>query len=62
MIESDHCPCVMSMKIKISPDLRIVDECARNFYGYDHYDVNKRILKPIRFDRVDTVKSYEDKY
>ena len=60
LIESDHCPCAISMKAKINPDLRIVDECARNFCRYDHYDVNKRILKPIRFERVNTAKLHED--
>ena len=60
LVESDHCPCNMVISAKISPDLRMVEECARNFCKYDHYDINRRILKTINLAKVDTARLYED--
>ena len=60
LIESDHCPCNVIITSKIEPDLRIVEECSRNFKSYDHYDINRRIPKTINLSRVDTTKLYTD--
>lgn len=60
MTESDHCPCKVIITSKIEPDLRIVEECSRNFRRYDHYDINRRIPKTINLARVDTTKLYDD--
>ena len=38
----------------------MVNECARTFRGYDHYDVNKRIRRPIKLHLIDMVKLNED--
>ena len=59
-IESDHCPCKLSLRVKLYPDLHMVNECARTFRSYDHYDVNKRIRRPIKLHLIDMVKLNED--
>ena len=58
--ESDHCPCKMRFTTKPVPDLRIVEECARNFKRYEHYDINRRIPKAINLAKVDTARLYID--
>ena len=60
LIESDHRPFSLSLKTKFSPDLQIVNHCARTFRNYDHYDINKRIMRPIQFHKIDTTKLHED--
>ena len=60
LLESDHCPCLMNFTAKPIPDLRTVEECARNFKRYDHYDINRRIPKTINLAKVNTTNLYID--
>ena len=60
LIESDHCPCRMAFSSKVSPDLRLVEECSRNFKTHDHYDINRRIPKTVDLSRVNITRLYND--
>ena len=53
---SDHCPCILTIKRALSPDLCLVNDCAMGFLNYDHFDVNKRIKAPINVRNLDLVK------
>lgn len=44
---SDHCPCFLTIKRNISPDINLVNDCAMGFWNYDFYDVNRKIKPPI---------------
>ena len=46
--QSDHCPCALSVTIKINPSLKIINDCACGILNYEHYDVNRRIKRPIK--------------
>ena len=60
LIESDHLPFYLSLKTKFTPDLKITNHCARTFHSYDHYDINKRIMKPIKLQKIDIAKLCKD--
>ena len=49
---SDHCPCMLSVKRVISPDLSFVNDCTIGFKSYDHYDINKRIKPAINIKNI----------
>ena len=46
--QSDHCPCMISFKAKFQYPLHFIQNCASGFLCYEHYDVNKRIIKSIQ--------------
>ena len=53
---SDHCPCFLSFKYILSPSLNIINDCADNFKSYDHFDISKRLRRPINLKKLDLVK------
>ena len=51
-IYSDHCPIMLSCTLRRIPSLDIVYKCSKDLFSYDHLDVNKRILPPIKLCRL----------
>ena len=52
---SDHCPCLVKVKYDIAPPTRRIMDCAMGFKSYQHYDVNKKLPKTIKVDKLDLV-------
>ena len=55
-IYSDHCPMMLSCTLEFIPSIPMIRECSANMFLYDHYDVNRRIRKPLNLSRIDTAK------
>ena len=53
---SDHCPCMLTIKRVLSPDLCLINDCEMGFLNYDHFDINRRIKPPINVRNLDLVK------
>ena len=47
-VYSDHKPCVVEISTIPKASLSIVSDCALNTFKYDHYDINKRLKKPVQ--------------
>ena len=60
MLQSDHCPCLLTINTKFQPPLRLLDECARGFFSYDHYDINKRLRRPIKIENINNTNLQND--
>ena len=60
LIQSDHCPCMLSIKVDIYPPLQLVNDCASGVFKYDHYDMNKRLQKPINIKNINVNNLYTD--
>ena len=56
LIFSDHCPINITLETALSTATEIVYDCARNSLSDEHYDINHRLQKAIRFDRLNLVK------
>ena len=59
IIFSDHCPISITCEATLSTAMEVVYDCARNSLKDEHYDINHRIQKAIRFDKLDLVKLIE---
>ena len=56
-IYSDHCPIALTCTIEITPSLELVYKCSKDIFNYDHLDVNRRILPPLKLHRIDIKKA-----
>ena len=59
LIQSDHCPIIINCQMRLSTPMEFVHDCAYHTFSNDQYDVNRRLKKPIRFDRIDIPKALE---
>ena len=50
---SDHKPLTVTLSAKPKTPLQFVADCALDTFKYDHYDVNKKVLKTIRLSQLD---------
>ena len=50
--QSDHCALIIDVKIKITPAIEVVNECATGIANYDQYDPCRRIKKPDQCQKV----------
>ena len=39
LLESDHCPIVISCNISISSPLSLINKCTEGIFNYDYYDI-----------------------
>ena len=63
-VYSDHCPVALTCYVQKLPSLDLVYKCSKDLLCYDHLDVNKRILSPIKLCRLDvrrTVKMLDER-
>ena len=55
-IFSDHCPTALICKVTDVPSLMLIYKCSKDIFSYDHLDVNRRILPPLKINRMDITK------
>ena len=58
-VYSNHCPIALSVVVDLTTPLHIVYKCAKDIFSYDHLDINKRILPPLKIHRIDVRKAME---
>ena len=51
-VYSDHCPIALTCSVRMVPSLDIVYRCSRDLLRYDHLDVNRRLLPPIKLCKL----------
>ena len=56
LIFSDHCPVSLTCKVKLETPMEFVYDCARNSLSHEHYDINYRLKKAIKFEKLDFPK------
>ena len=56
-IFSDHCPTALTCKVADVPSLMLIYKCSKDLFSYDHLDVNRRILPPLKINRMDITKA-----
>ena len=49
---SDHCPCMLTLERRLSPDMSLINDCANGFQSYSHYDINKRINPAVNIKKL----------
>ena len=59
-LQSDHCPCVLSISIKMNFPLHLLNDYSIGFRNYDHYDINKRTRKIVHSSNVNLQQLNED--
>ena len=59
-IYSDHKPCSVEIRKNSKTSLDIVKRCSENTFSYNHYDINRRLVPPIKFSRVDVTGAIKD--
>ena len=57
---SDHTPVLIALKTTINPPLDLVESCASKFLSYDHYDVNRKLRRPIKIENCNLVNLVAD--
>ena len=57
---SDHCPCILSINVDVKPPLQLINDCTHGTFSYGHYDVNKRLRRPINIRNVHVNNFYKD--
>lgn len=61
-VYSEHKPCIVEINTVPKASLRIISNCASNTFKHDHYDINKKLKKPVKLSQLDvqgTIKSLE---
>ena len=58
--QSDHCAVTVTLRIKVSPTLDLLNECAGGFNNYDIYDLSKRIKHPINIKKLNLLSLQAD--
>lgn len=56
MVFSDHCPIGITCNVELVTPMEFIYDCARNSFSDEHYDINYRLVKAIRFDNLDLTK------
>ena len=49
---SDHKPLLLDLKIMLNPSLEILFESSYSFRSYVHYDINRRLKRPIKMSNI----------
>ena len=57
---SDHCPMILSLHYPTNCSYDIINECAKGFLSYDHFDLNKKLRKTTRVEKCDLAKLYKE--
>ena len=58
-IYSDHKPCSVELKMNPKISLDIVDNCSANTFSYDHYDINRKMITPIKISQINVKRTVE---
>ena len=58
-VYSDHCPVTLSCNVSINPSLDILYKCSKGCFNDDHYDVNKRLRRPMKLSRMNISKAVD---
>ena len=57
---SDHTPVLVTFKIDLNPPLDLIDSCASKFLTYDHYDINRKLRRPIKLENCNLLNLVTD--
>ena len=57
---SDHTPVLVTFKTDLNPPLDLIDSCASKFLSYDHYDINRKLRRPIKLENCNLLNLVTD--
>ena len=60
LIQSDHCPCVLNVNVKINYPLYLINDCASGIRNYDHYDTSKRAKRILKLENMNLTSLNDD--
>ena len=55
MTISDHCPVKIQVNTKTKYPYEHVSACAEGFRSYSHYDINKKLRRPINIEHCNLI-------
>ena len=59
-IYSDHSPLKLVFNVHFNIDLDFVNDCAKNNFCDNCYDINRRVHAPINWNKVDVLQAVKD--
>ena len=56
-VYSDHCPVALRCCVTICPSLDVLYKISKGCFNDDHYDINRRLKRPLKLSRMNIVKA-----
>ena len=58
--QSDHCPIIINMSLKMNSPIISISDCACGFDDYSHYDISKKIKRVVDIKKLNLISLEHD--